>query len=159
NAGRLAGTVTARQERKTRTGNKMGIVQLSDASGQYEAVLFSEGLAQYRDLLESGKSVVITVAAENRPEGIGLRIQTVQSLEDEACRMQKALRLYLRSAEAVKYITQHFNTRGDGQVSLIVIKDDGQREIEIELPHRYRVSPQLASAIKAVPGVVEVELV
>lgn len=43
NAGRLAGTVTTRQERKTRTGNKMGIVQLSDASGQFEAVLFSEG--------------------------------------------------------------------------------------------------------------------
>ena len=48
-AGRLAGTVTAKQERKTRTGNKMGVVQFSDVSGQYEAVLFSEGLAQYRD--------------------------------------------------------------------------------------------------------------
>ena len=159
NAGRLAGTVTTRQERKTRTGNKMGIVQLSDATGQFEAVLFSEGLAQYRDLLESGKSVVITVAAENRPEGIGLRIQTVQSLEDRACAMQKALRLYLRSAEAVKSIVPHFNTRGDGQVSLIVIKEEGQREVEIELPHRYRVSPQIASAMKAIPGVVDVELV
>src|SRR5690606_39149756 len=49
-AGRLAGTVTAKQERKTRTGNKMGIIELSDASGQYEAVLFSETLAQYREL-------------------------------------------------------------------------------------------------------------
>src|SRR5690606_31909485 len=49
-AGRLAGTVTGKQERRTRTGNKMGIVQLSDASGQYEAVLFSETLQQYRDL-------------------------------------------------------------------------------------------------------------
>ena len=159
NAGRLAGTVTGKQERKTRTGNKMGIVQLSDASGQFEAVLFSEGLAQYRDLLESGKSVVVTVQAEDRPEGIGLRIQTVQSLEDEACRMQKAMRLYLRSAEALKHITPHFGTRGDGQISFILIKEDGQREIEIELPHRYRVSPQIASAMKAVPGVIEVELV
>ena len=60
-AGRLAGTVTSRQERKTRTGNKMGVVQFSDVSGQYEAVLFSEGLAQYRDQLEAGKSVVINV--------------------------------------------------------------------------------------------------
>ncbi|MFS2326460.1 DNA polymerase III subunit alpha [Brucella sp. H1_1004] len=159
NAGRLAGTVTTRQERKTRTGNKMGIVQLSDASGQFEAVLFSEGLAQYRDLLESGKSVVITVSAENRPEGIGLRIQTVQSLEDRACAMQKALRLYLRSAQSLKSIIPHFNTRGDGEVSFIVIKEDGQREVEIELPHRYRVSPQIASAMKAIPGVVDVELV
>ena len=43
-AGRLAGTITSKQERKTRTGNKMGVVQFSDVSGQYEAVLFSEGL-------------------------------------------------------------------------------------------------------------------
>ena len=42
-AGRLAGTVTSKQERKTRTGNKMGVVAFSDTSGQYEAVLFSEG--------------------------------------------------------------------------------------------------------------------
>ena len=60
-AGRLAGTVTSKQERKTRTGNKMGIVTFSDLSGQFEAVLFSEALAQYRDLLEPGKSLVITV--------------------------------------------------------------------------------------------------
>ncbi|MGQ3295968.1 MAG: DNA polymerase III subunit alpha, partial [Shinella sp.] len=43
-AGRLAGTVTSKQERKTRTGNKMGIVAFSDSSGQFEAVLFSEML-------------------------------------------------------------------------------------------------------------------
>ena len=95
-AGRLAGTVTSKQERKTRTGNKMGVVNFSDVSGQYEAVLFSEGLAQYRDMLEPGKSLVITVSAEDRPEGINLRIQTVQSLEDVASQVQKALRIYVR---------------------------------------------------------------
>lgn len=158
-AGRLAGTITTVQERKTRTGNKMGIVQMSDASGQFEAVLFSEGLAHYRDLLETGKSVVITVAAEDRPEGVGMRIQTVVSLEDEACRMQKAMRLYLRDASSVKIIQQHFAVKGDGVVSFILIKDNGAREIEIELPQRYRVSPQIASAIKAVDGVIDVELI
>jgi DNA polymerase-3 subunit alpha len=155
----LAGTVTSRQERKTRTGNKMGIVQFSDASGQYEAVLFSEVLHQYRDLLEPGKSVVIMVSAEDRPEGINLRIQTVQSLEEEACRMQKALRVYLRDAAPLPVISSQLSARGEGQVSLIVIKEGGQGEIEIGLPDRYRISPQIAAAMRAVPGVVEVELV
>jgi DNA polymerase-3 subunit alpha len=36
-----------KQERKTRTGNKMGVVNFSDNSGQYEAVLFAETLAQF----------------------------------------------------------------------------------------------------------------
>ena len=158
-AGRLAGTVTGRQERKTRTGNKMGIVTFSDASGQFEAVLFSEALAQYRDLLETGKSLVITVQADERPEGIGLRIQTAASLEEQSVRMQKALRVYVRDSGPLKTVTRHLNARGDGLVSFIVIKDDGQREIEVELAEKFRISPEIAAALRAAPGVLEVELV
>ena len=158
-AGRLAGTVTARQERKTRTGNKMGVVQFSDTSGQYEAVLFSEGLAQYRDLLEAGRSVVITVSAEDRPEGINLRIQTVEALDELASRMQKALRVYVRDGKPLGALAQQLGAKGEGQVSLVVIKEGGAGEIEVQLPDRYRISPQVASAMRAVPGVVEVELV
>jgi DNA polymerase III subunit alpha len=44
-------------------------------------------------------------------------------------------------------------------VSLVVIKEGGQGEVEIELPDRYRLTPEIASALRAVPGVVEVELV
>jgi DNA polymerase-3 subunit alpha len=158
-AGRLAGTVTSRQERKTRTGNKMGIVAFSDSSGQFEAVLFSEGLTQYRDLLEPGKSLVITVQAEERPEGIGLRIQTAQSLEEQSVRMQKALRVYVRDSGPMRTVARHLNARGDGLVSFVVIKDDGRREIEVELTEKYRISPEIAAALKAAPGVLDVELV
>ncbi|MQY48296.1 DNA polymerase III subunit alpha [Rhizobiales bacterium RZME27] len=158
-AGRLAGTVTGRQERKTRTGNKMGIVTFSDSSGGYEAILFSEALAQYRDMLEPGKSLVIIVQADERPEGIGLRIQNVQSLEEQSVRMQKALRIFVRDASPMKIVAKHLNGRGDGQVSFVVIKDDGRREIEVSLNDRYRLSPEIAAALRAAPGVLDVELV
>ena len=158
-AGRLAGTVTSRQERRTRTGNKMGIVAFSDSSGQYEAVLFSEGLNQYRDLLEAGKSLVITVAAEERPEGIGLRIQTAQSLEEKSVQMQKALRVFVRDQGPLKAVAAHLNTRGDGLVSFVVIKEDGRREIEVELAEKFRISPEIAAALRTAPGVLDVELV
>lgn len=158
-AGRLAGTVTSKQERKTRTGNKMGVVNFSDTTGQFEAVLFSEGLAQFRDMLEAGKSLVVTVAAEDRPEGINLRIQTVQSLETMASQVQKAMRIYVRDPGPVGTLATQLSVRGEGQVSFIVIKDGTSNEVEIELPDRYRLSTQIASAMRAVPGVVEVELV
>ena len=35
----------------------------------------------------------------------------------------------------------------------------GGSEVEIRLPGRFKVSPQIAGAIKAVPGVVDVESV
>ena len=158
-AGRLAGTVTSKQERKTRTGNKMGVVQFSDITGQYEAVLFSEVLAKYRDMLEPGKSVVITVSAEDRPEGVNLRVQTVESLDDMASRVQKALRVYLRDPAPIDSLSARLGQRGEGQVSFVVVKGEGQGEIEVELPDRYRIDPRVASAMRAVTGVVEVELV
>ncbi|MBC8130544.1 MAG: DNA polymerase III subunit alpha [Rhizobiaceae bacterium] len=157
-AGRLAGTVTSRQERKTRTGGKIGIVALSDPSGQYEVVLFSEALTEFRERLEPGKSVILTVGAEERPEGISLRAQDVQSLEDEAVRMQKALRVFLRDASPLSIFRGQLREGGDSEVSLVLVRSGGEREIEISLPGRYRVSPQMASAIKASPGVLDVEL-
>jgi DNA polymerase III subunit alpha len=158
-AGRLAGTVTSKSERRTKTGNKMGIVNFSDSSGQFEAVLFAEMLAEYRDLLEPGRSLVLTVSAEDRPEGINLRIQTAQSLEDEAARVQKSLRVFLRDSKPLGSLAPVLSQRGDGQVSLILIQDNGKREVEIELKDRYRITPQIAAAIKGVQGVVDVELV
>ncbi|SMH45427.1 DNA polymerase III subunit alpha [Mesorhizobium australicum] len=158
-AGRLAGTITSAKERKTKTGNKMCVVQLSDMSGQYEAVLFSETLTQYRDLLEEGKSVVITVAAEDRPEGVNLRVNSVQSLDNEAAKHQKALRIFLRDPAPLTTLSSQLQYRGESQVSFVVLKGEGQGEIEIELPGRYRIDPRIAAAMRAVSGVVEVELV
>ena len=51
---RLGASVLDRYERRTKNGGKIGVVQLSDPSGTYEAVLFQEGLNQFRDLLEKG---------------------------------------------------------------------------------------------------------
>lgn len=158
-AGRLAGSVTSFSTRRTRTGNQMGIAVFSDSSGQYEAVMFSETLAQYRDALGEGRPVVITVAAEDRPEGMSLRIQTVQPLEELAARVQKSLRIYVRDAAPLALVQSQLAKRGDQQVSFVVLKGRGQGEIEIELPSRHQVSAKEASALRAIPGVVEVELV
>ncbi len=65
-AGKVAATVVSRMERRTKTGNKMGILGLSDPTGHFEAVLFSEGLAQYRDVLEPGAAVCCSSAPSCR---------------------------------------------------------------------------------------------
>ncbi|RFC65258.1 DNA polymerase III subunit alpha [Fulvimarina endophytica] len=156
---RLAGTVTSRQERKTRTGGKIGIIQMSDATAQYEVVLFSETLYAFRDALEPGASVIVTAQAEERPEGVSFRVSNVQSLEDEAVRMQKALRIFLRDEAPIASFQDHLKANGDSEVSIVLLRDDGGREVEIRLADKYRVSPQIASAIKAAQGVVDVELV
>jgi DNA polymerase-3 subunit alpha len=45
---------------------------------------------------------------------------------------------------------------GDGDVSLVMMLDL-ETEVELKLPGRFKVSPQIAGAIKAVSGVVDVQ--
>ncbi|MCW5713965.1 MAG: DNA polymerase III subunit alpha [Bauldia sp.] len=156
--GRLAGTVTARQERRTKTGGRMGILQLSDPTGQYEAVLFSEALVQYRDVLEPGASVILVVGAEDRPEGINLRVQEVQKLNAVADGLQR-LRLYLSDQTPLPAVeAQLGRNRGKGEVSIIVRAEDAGREVEMRLSGRYAVTPDLAGAMRVIKGVEQVEL-
>jgi len=46
----------------------------------------------------------------------------------------------------------------DGDVSLVLMLDL-DTEVEMKLPGRFKVSPQIAGAIKAVSGVVDVQTV
>ena len=39
----------------------------------------------------------------------------------------------------------------------MVLMLDRDTDVEVRLPGRYKVSPQIAGAIKAVPGVIQVE--
>ena len=157
-AGRLAGTITSKTERRTRSGNKMGILQVSDASGQYEAVLFSEKLSQYRDLLEPGKSVVLHVGAQDRPEGVSLNINRVETLDGIAERNHRQLRLFVRDEGPLPHLASQLRSGGNGEVSLVLLPEAADREVEIQLPGRFKINPQIQSACKSIPGVLEAEL-
>jgi DNA polymerase-3 subunit alpha len=155
-AGRVAATVVARTERRTRTGSKMGIIGLSDPSGHYEAVLFSEGLQQYRDLLEPGSAVLLMLSAELQGEEVRARIQMAEPLDKAAAKLQKALRVFLRSEAPIESVAKRLDGQGDGEVSVVLMLGQGT-EVEVKLPGRFKVSPQVAGAIKAIPGVIEVQ--
>ena len=166
-AGRVAGTVVARTERRTKNGTKMGIIGLSDPSGHYEAVLFAEGLAQFRDLLEPGMVVLLFLTAEVQGDEVRARIQSVEPLDKAAAKAQKGLRVFLRDEAPIEGVAKRLEPvrlaagrnggeAGDGEVSMVLMLGDGN-EVEVKLPGRFKVSPQIAGAIKAVSGVVTVE--
>ena len=72
--------------------------------------------------------------------------------------MQKALRVFMRDANPLQAFRSQLRADGDSEISLVLVRDGGEREVEITLPGRYRVSPQMASVVKAAPGVLDVEL-
>ena len=153
---RVAATVLDRQERRTKSGNKIGIVEMSDPTGQFEAILFSEALNDYRDLLEKGTAVLVTIQANADGDEVRARIVTVERLDEAAARVQKGLRIHLGTAEALPVIQSSLKTRGDREVS-IVIDLEGQRRAEIKLRDRFAVSADVTSQLKATAGVLAVD--
>nr|WP_256515491.1 DNA polymerase III subunit alpha [Alsobacter ponti] len=156
--GRVAATVLDRQERRTKSGNKMGILALSDQSGHFEAILFQEGLNTYRDLLEPGRAVVLTVQASAEGDDVRARVNTVEPLDQAAAKLPAFMRVFMRDERPMPSVAERLRERGDGEVALVLMIEGGQREVEIKLPGRFKATPQIAGALKAVPGVVAVEL-
>ena len=160
-AGKVAATVVTRMERRTKTGNKMGIFGLSDPTGHFEAIVFSEGLAQFRDVMEPGAAVLLQIGAELQGEDVRARIINAEPLDAAAAKTQKGLRILMKDTKPLDSIQKRLTTLGSqgsggGEISL-VLRLDMQTEIEFKLNGRYQVSPQIAGALKAVQGVEQVE--
>ena len=154
---RLAANVLDKFERRTKAGKKMGVVQLSDPSGQYEVVMFEESLLEYRDLLEKGADVIVTLNARLEGEDVRAAITRVEKLAEAAARSHKGLKVFVRDETPLPSIAERLKARGDGQIKLVVILGPGEEEVEIELPGRFAVTGALAGALKSVAGVVQVE--
>ncbi len=157
-AGRLAGTIAARNDRRTRKGSPMAIFTLSDPSGSFECIAFSEPLAEFGAMLIVGAAVILDVEADERPDGIGLRLLRARSLEGAAEKIGRRLTVFAGSEKCLPPIRSQLRPGGEGSVSFIVIRDGGAREYEIELPGNFRISSELAGGIKSLDGVVDVRL-
>ena len=161
-AGRLAGVVVSARERRSQKGNKFAFALFSEPTGQFEAVIFSETLAQSRQLLEPGTAVLLTVEGERDGDTLKLRAQSIESLNKAAEGVQKGLKVVLdrRTIEADKGPLDELKTLlkpgGKGTVCLSMALDDKGRELEIVLPGRFDVSPVQKGALSTVTGVLEV---
>ena len=155
---KVAGCVVAAKERTTRTGSRMAWIRLSDGGGSFEVTLFSEVLGGARELLKSGEAVLMTV--ELKLDGDNLRVTAADcaGLEAAASAAGAGMRIWLDRSEAVPHIRSILarGDRGRGRVTLVPRLDMAQ-EVEITLPGVFQVTPRLAQAIKALPGVERVE--
>jgi DNA polymerase-3 subunit alpha len=132
-------------------------VTLSDPTGQFEATVYQERLAEWREELEPGRSLLLQLSAELMAdtEEMRVRIQGLEPLEALAARKSRAIKIFLDAPEPIDRLAHRLD-QGEGSASVVLLLN--RSEVEIKLPGGYRVTPQVAGAIKAVPGVVHVEV-
>jgi len=162
-AGRLAGIVIAARERRSQKGNKFAFATFSDATGQFEAVIFSDTLAASRELLEPGTPVIVSVEAERDGDTMKMRVQSIEELDKAAAAVPRNLKLVLdrksviANAAPVSDVGKFLkpSARG-GEIRIVLPLEDRNREMEFLLPGRYDVSPREAIRIEALPIVAEI---
>ena len=157
---KMAGAVASRQEKKSARGNRYAFVQMSDPSGAYEVTVFSDVLDQARDLLEPGRNVVITAEATLEGETLKLLARAVASADAMAEEAgATGLRIHVAGTEALGPIasllarTLAEGGRSRAPVRLCVLDGGTGKEMDVELPQSYPVTPKVRAAIKSFPGV------
>lgn len=155
-AGRLAGTIASRNDRRTRKGTPMMILTLSDQSGTYECIGFSEQITAFGSILQPGNSVILQVGADDRAEGVSVRLISAEPIEGQAERIDRRLTIFMSDQKALGPTKAQLKSGGNGSVNFVVIRGDGAREYEIELPGKYAITAEVAGGIKALEGVTDV---
>ncbi|MFM1816868.1 MAG: hypothetical protein RLZ98_3563, partial [Pseudomonadota bacterium] len=162
-AGRLGAVVVSARERKSAKGNKFAFAMFSDASGQFEAVLFSDTLSACRDLLVAGTPVLLSVVGERDGDTVKLRVEGMQSLDAAVSQLKGGLRLVMdegslvsdRSRAILEELKKYLKP-GRGEIRIAMSLAACGREVEVALPGTYDVSPAQRGLISTVPGVVVV---
>ena len=155
---KVAGCVVAAKERSTRSNTRMAWIRLSDAAGSFEITVFQEVLNAARDVLKPGAMVVMGVELKLEADALRLTATDCTGLDTAANAAGAGMRIWLDRTESLPHIKGVLarGAGGKGRVSLIPRLDAAQ-EVEITLPGVFRVTPHLAQAIKALPGVERVE--
>jgi len=169
---KMAGIVIGKREITTRQGKRLAFVQISDMSGVYEVSIFAEVLGRVRELLETGRPLLLNVDARQDGADLRLNAQDISALDETVASASSGLRLYLNHAEPLVQLQsllardkegagngqsgngQPGNGRASrGRIALVLAAGEGD-ELELELPGAYRLSAEMRRAIKAIPGMI-----
>jgi DNA polymerase III subunit alpha len=154
-AARLAATVTHRQERRSKAGNRFAFVGFSDPTGQFEAICFSDTLNAARELLEPGKSIIVSVEADVEADEVKLRLQGVEALDKAVSSVAQGVQIFIRDHVPLDSISKRLERKGKAPVLLTLIAEAG-REVDVSLGQNFTMTPQIKGALRAINGVIDV---
>ena len=139
--GRVAASVLDRSERRTKTGNKLGIVILSDQTGHFRGDhLLGRGSVSTARSWNRAVPWCSNSRRTSKARMSAARIMTAEPLDVAVARHQKGMRVYLSDERPIPSVQQRLQVRGEGEVSLILLLD-GTREVEVKLPGKVPGDP------------------
>ncbi len=152
----VAGIVGASRVRTNQRGNKYAFVQMSDRAGVFEVTIFSEVLAEAREFLNSTQPLLVRVDAKLEEGSVRLIASRIQLLDEAMQSAAKGLKVYLKDVGTVEKLQTFLSTHARGRGAVKVVVQSAEREVDLALPDAYQIDARIRSAVKSLPGIIDV---
>ncbi len=155
----MAGVLLKKQVKVSQKGNKYAFLGLSDPSGVFEVVVFSEILFAAGDLLTAGTSLLLTVEAEQKEDQIRYSVADIKPLEEALEGKIRDIQIDMDSAESIpqiKTFMDAYEGKGRTKISFNVNIEGGKRTAVVTLPGYHGLDANARDTIRAAKGVREV---
>ena len=152
---KLAGVVLAKQERVTERA-RFAHVQMSDPAGQFEVTLFSETLAQARELLEQKGAILVEADGRVDGEQVRLTAYKVEALEAVLTPHVPDLEVRVASVEQALVLRALLQERRGGQGRLRLVVEHPRGSIVLALPENLGLAPGRRPDLDRAAGVLAV---
>jgi DNA polymerase III subunit alpha len=160
----IAGFVSSLKIIHTKTGNRMGIVNLDDGTANIDVTFFSELFNENRDYLNEGQLLIIEgeTAIDNFSQQLRMRAQRLSTLEQARTKCAKGL---LLKTEAQQFSTDFIDKLAailkpfcGGSCPIYISYKNNEAKTKLSLGNQWKVKPEdlLLQKLKDVFGAANV---
>jgi len=151
----LAGVVVAKKEKKTER-SRFAFVQLSDATAQYEVMLFADVLEQSRELLEIGTAVLLEADIRTDGDEVKLSAQRLKPLDAATDGLDTVVDIEVTEAAAAIRLKPYLEGGGNGADVRLVIRLPDGRSVVVALPDAVSLSLAKRQTVERLDGVIRI---
>ncbi len=156
----MAACVESFQKRLSKSGNKYAFVGLSDTTGSFEALLFSEGIVKYEEVLNSGVPVLVklTIDKQNEEGNPRIMINSVKTLDEAIAEQARGLIINVTNIDAVMAVRDILKQDRQGANKIYIVPETTDWDIRIELSGGYAFyDVNMIGKLRAISGVSSVK--
>ncbi|MBW8309986.1 MAG: DNA polymerase III subunit alpha [Candidatus Paracaedibacteraceae bacterium] len=117
---KVAGVITVKQERTSKTGQKFAFLQLSDAHGVYEVAVFSEVFSRTRDFLNAGTAIHVSGIIRFDGDDFRITCQSIEPLEKMTQGTSQAITIHIDNRIRIPLLAAILKKIPQGPTRLLV---------------------------------------
>ena len=157
---KLAGCVNSFQKRVSKkSGNKYGLLSMSDTTSAFEGFLFSEDLTHYEEVVNSGLPLLVSVVINKQSDDSSplVMIKRVETLDKAIAEVSNGLEITINDVSVVSKLHEVLKGDRNGKNKIYIKPQDENWDIRIELSGGYGLYGDILSNIRSLSGVTTIK--